>query len=73
MKVILIITCVLALLFLLSWLGLQIKPASFPAYPEQSQAMETVPLPKGLPVPVERYYRLVYGERVPVIKTVVIS
>jgi len=73
MKTILIITGVFVLLFLLGWLGLQIQPASFPAYPEASQAIETVPLPSGLPAPVERYYRLIYGEKIPVIKTVVIT
>lgn len=73
MKAVLVITGIFALLFLLGWLGLQIQPASFPAYPEKSQAIETVPLPSGLPAPVERYYKLIYGDQVPVIKTVVIT
>ena len=36
-------------------------------------APRTVPLPAGLPAPVERFYRTVYGEDVPVIETVVIT
>jgi hypothetical protein len=58
---------------LLGWLGLSIKPASFPAYPERTRALETIALPSGLPAPVERFYRAVYGDRTPVIKTAVIT
>jgi len=35
--------------------------------------METVALPSGLPKPVERFYRLLYGDRIPIIKTAVIT
>jgi len=35
--------------------------------------VKTIPLPEGLPAPVERYYRTVYGEQIPVIDTVVIA
>ena len=57
----------------LGWLGLSIKPAPFPAYPARTSALETLALPSGLPAPVERFYRAVYGERIPVIKTAVIT
>ena len=73
MKIILIIACVLAALFFLGWLGFQIKPAPFSAYPEQTTPFKTVPIPDGLPAPVERFYRTVYGEEIPVIETVVIK
>ena len=33
----------------------------------------TVPLPTGLPVPVERYFRTVLGDLVPVVETAVVS
>jgi hypothetical protein len=64
---------VLVVLVGLGWLGLKIKPARFPPYPEQSQKLETVPLPAGLPAPVERFYRQAYGENMPVIQSAVIS
>jgi hypothetical protein len=32
-----------------------------------------IPLPAGLPVPVERFYRTVYGTHVPIIETVVLT
>jgi len=57
---------------LLGWLGLQVKPQSFPAYPDRTPQLRTVPLPAGLPAPVDRFYRTVYGEEIPVIETVVI-
>lgn len=57
----------------LLWLGLQVRPPSFDPYPERSPQLETAPLPAGLPAPVERFYRTVYGEEIPLIETVVIQ
>ena len=37
---------------------------SFPPYPEATTPLETIPLPAGLPVPVDRYYRLTCGDLV---------
>ena len=73
MKVIVILFGVIAALALLSWLGLKVIPAPFPPFPGGSQPLDRVPLPAGLPAPVERYYRLVYGDSVPVIESAVIS
>jgi hypothetical protein len=73
MKVLSILVVLLAVLFLLGWLGLQIQPAPFSPYPEQTPPLEIVPLPDGLPAPVERFYRTIYGGDVPVIETVVIK
>ena len=73
MKILLILLAVLTLLLLLGWLGLRVKPRPFPAFAGNSPVLETVPLPEGLPAPVERFYRQVYGDRVPVIESAVIS
>jgi len=73
MKVFLIIVFILAFIFILAWLGLQIQPASFPPHPEETPEIKTVPIPDGLPAPVDRFYRTVYGDSVPVIDTVVIK
>lgn len=73
MKTLIIIVCILAALILLGWLGLQIKPKSFFAHTERTPKLETISLPAGLPAPVERFYRTVYGENIPLIKTVVIK
>jgi hypothetical protein len=73
MKTLIIIVCILAALIFLGWLGLQIKPKSFFAHPERTPKLETISLPAGLPAPVERFYQTVYGENIPVIRTVVIK
>jgi len=73
MKVLLIVVGVVMALGVLVWLGLKIKPAPFPAFAQGQPKLETVPLPKGLPAPVERFYRKVYGENIPVIKSAVIT
>ncbi len=57
----------------LGWLALSVQPAPFPAVAQPATPPETVALPKGLPVVVERFYRQLYGERVPVITSAIIS
>ena len=71
MKPILIIAAILLLIVLLGWLGLKIKPAPFSPYPEKTPELKTVPLPAGLPAPVERFYKTIYGNEIPVIETAV--
>ena len=71
MKILYIVLLVLAGLFFIGWLGLQIKPAPFPGYKAQTPEFKTIPLPENLPAPVERYYRAVYGENIPVIESAV--
>lgn len=73
MKVLIIVTTILVALILLGWLGLQVKPRPFSPYPEKTPVLQTVPLPEGLPVPVERFYKTVYGDQIPVIESVVIK
>jgi len=73
MKILLIFAGVPTALVLLVWLGLRIKPAPFPAFPQQAGGVKTVPLPEDLPAPVERFYRQVYGDNVPVITSLVVT
>jgi hypothetical protein len=54
-------------------IGLLVKPSRFPDYTGEPGEVETIALPAGLPAPVERYYRAVYGDSIPVIKSVVLS
>jgi hypothetical protein len=68
-----IIVAVIVVVLAVGWLGLQVKPPSFADYPEASQPAETIPLPDGLPAPVERYYRTAYGDEIPVVHSVVIT
>ena len=64
----------LAGLAALGWLGLQVSPRPFPAAITGAAAVpKTIPLPSTLPPPVERFYRLTYGERIPVITSAIIT
>ena len=73
MKIVWIILGALIVLILVGWAGLQVKPKPFQPYAGESQLNQMMPLPEGLPAPVERFYRQVYGEQVPVIESVVIT
>ena len=79
-NILIIIGGILLMAGLLGWLGLQIQPQSFSLYlentppsPALTPPLETISLPTGLPAPVERFYRTVYGEEIPVIETAVIQ
>jgi hypothetical protein len=61
------------LLVLLLVFGLRVKPAPFPPFAAHGDANESIPLPKGLPAPVERFYRQVYGDMIPVYNSAVLS
>jgi Family of unknown function (DUF6544) len=73
MHLILAIGAILLVIIIVLWLGLQVKPVPFKPYPEKTPQLELVPIPEGLPAPVQRFYHTVFGERVPVIDTVVIK
>jgi hypothetical protein len=73
MKVLFILLGALIGLVALAWLGLRVKPAPFPAFPQPSEERETIPLPQDLPAPVERFYRRVYGENAPVVESFVVT
>lgn len=73
MKILLYVIVILAGLIILGWAGIQIKPAPFTVFPRGQTELQTVPMPEGLPAPVERFYRELYGERVPVVTSAVIT
>ena len=74
MTVLLWLAGALAALVFVGWLGLQVQPPPFPDYPQSGATeLKTVPLPAGLPKPVDRFFRQTYGDRVPVITTAVLT
>lgn len=73
MKSFIVLTSIIMSLALMGWVGLQIDPNSFPLYSAGSSDMITIPMPDGLPASVERFYREVYGDQIPVIESAVIS
>jgi hypothetical protein len=72
-QVIIILVCAVIALVLLGRLGLQIKPRPFPSFPQRPPVLKHIPLSHGLPVPVERFYRQVYGADVRMIESAVIT
>jgi len=73
MKVLLAVLGVLGVLVGLLWIGLKIRPGALPKITLPPGKLETTALPDGLPAPVERFYRTLYGDRVPVVNSVVLS
>jgi hypothetical protein len=57
------------------WAGLRVEPAPLPApaLAVSGPPMKVTALPAGLPAPVDRFYRTLYGEQIPVIDTLVVS
>jgi hypothetical protein len=72
-KIILIVLSSLLALVGIAFVGLQVKPASFPALASSQAKLETMPLPAGLPAPVTEFYQKIYGDQIPVIRSAVIS
>jgi len=73
MRILVILVCLAVALSLLVYLGLHIEPKPFRSLSQQPPLPKTVPLPEGLPAPVERFYRRIYGDSVPVIESAVIG
>ncbi len=67
------VLAILLVIVVLLWAGLHVKPAPFAPFPQRQPALQQVPLPAGLPAPVDRFYRQIYGDTVPVITSAVIS
>jgi len=73
MRIVAVIIAALAGLLFIGWLGFRFQPSPFPATPGEPDAVRTIPLLEGLPPPVDRYYRGLYGEQIPVIETAVLT
>ena len=73
MKTGLITVGVIAAILFVGWLGLRWQPAPLAPFPQATGPLPTTPLPDDLPAPVERFYRLVYGDELPLIETAVIT
>lgn len=69
MKNIYVLVAILAAFILIGWIGLNVQPKSFVMPMLQTTDTKTVPLPSGLPAPVERFYLTVYGDQIPIIET----
>ena len=73
MKVLWLVLFVLATIAVALAIGLRIVPKPLPRFAGAEPTLATVPLPDGLPAPVARWYRDLYGETVPVVESAVVS
>jgi hypothetical protein len=55
------------------WVGLRIKPRPFPGYPDRTPDLETADLPADMPPPVARFFRTIISDRIPVIRSAVLT
>ncbi len=60
-------------LVLSAWAGLRVPAGAFDDLDVEDGEVAFVALPDGLPAPVERFFRTLYGDEVPVIDTAVIT
>jgi hypothetical protein len=75
LKPLLFVFLIILIILFIGWLGLQVKPKPFeqPLLSNSKEKARTISLPAGLPAPVERFYRQMYGDQIPVIDSVVIT
>lgn len=71
LQVITLIAGIVVALAVILWLGLRIKPAPFPTYPDPTGDLPRVPLREGLPAPVRRFYEVISGEQILLIHSAV--
>lgn len=72
LQILLLLLGALAILLVIGWLGLQVPSPRFES-PAAGADPRRVPIPAGLPSPVERYARIVFGESIPVFDTAMIT
>ena len=55
------------------WVGLRTAPKALPDTRLTAGPITTIAVPDGLPAPVDRFYRTLYGDEVPIVETAVVS
>jgi hypothetical protein len=72
-KVIFTIVVVVIAALAVAWIGLQVKPRPFVVPPLPRAPVRTIPIPPGLPAPVERYLHITYGDQIPQVQSIVLT
>ena len=70
---IVVVVGIVLLLLALGRLGTKVAPRPFPPFVGRATTPTTAPLPSGLPAPVDRFYHRIYGDRVPVFTSAVMT
>jgi len=73
MNILFIILLVFFTACLIAWLGLRVKAKPFSMPVLDNLDNKFVPFPGNLPEPVNRFFRTVYGDQIPVIETAVLN
>ena len=73
MNIVFGILITLVILVVIVWIGLKVKPKPFTHYSAEKLKLTTITLPDDLPDPVARFYHVVFGEKIPIIESAVIS
>lgn len=73
MRALAAVTAGVLVLGVAGWTGLRVTPRPLPAVALEPAEAGSVPLPDDLPPPVDRFYRDLYGDEVPLIDSAIIS
>lgn len=67
------VAALFAALLGVGWLGLKVPMPAFPASTLKTPSLESIQPPQDLPAPVQRYVQAVFGSRIPVIESALIT
>ena len=73
MRTLFILLAILIVLLSIIWLGLNIKPKSFPSPSTSKWSANKIAIPDSLPSPVKRFYSQIYNAEMPIVKSAIIS
>jgi hypothetical protein len=71
-RILLVISIALVILIGVVWLGLRIPAPAFASPDAGREPLTPVPIPDGLPAPVERFARAIYGHSLPSAQTAMV-
>ncbi|MBL8163432.1 MAG: hypothetical protein JNJ61_15700 [Anaerolineae bacterium] len=70
-RIVVIVLSLIVVLLAGGWMGLQVNASSFPTV-KAGDTPRTLPIPAGLPAPVERFARAVYGDTLPDVQSAMV-
>lgn len=70
-RIVVIVLSLIVVLLAGGWVGLQVNASSFPTI-KPGDTPRMIPIPAGLPAPVERFARAVYGDTLPDVQTAMV-
>ncbi len=71
-RILVIVVSFFVLMLAGGWLGLQVKASSFPVI-VSADSPRMIPIPEGLPAPVERFAQAVFGDSLPEVQSAMVQ